>query len=449
MGTRIADAPEYSHLWASDQMRALFEDTARLQAWLDILAALADVQAELGIIPAPAAEAIRGHARAEGLSQDLLVRETRRTGHSTLGLIHALQQTLPEQAREWIYYGATVQDLTDTWFGIVMHRVGAMVRRELDELEDAALILADRHRDTVMIGRTHGQAGSPITFGYKAATWADEIRRHIERLEQGRERWEVGQLGGAVGTLAFFGEHGLQLREGFCAKLGLRSPAISWLTTRDRIAEFGYVLAMIAASLGRIGNEVYTLQRPEIGELREPRTTGAVGSITMPHKRNPEASEHLVTLARLAHANASVLLDGIVSEHERDGRAWKAEWVAFPEVCLLTGASVALGHTVLTGLEVDPAAMARNLAATRGYAASERLLAELAPRLGKHRAQEVLQQVLHDGRVRGEHLRDVLANIPEIDGLDADLLERPDPGLAAAMVDGVLRRSRAARRDGS
>jgi adenylosuccinate lyase len=204
---------------------------------------------------------------------------------------------------------------------------------------------------------------------------------------------------------------------------------------------------MIAASVGRIGNEVYTLQRPEIGELREPRTTGAVGSITMPHKRNPEASEHLVTLARLAHANASVLLDGIVSEHERDGRAWKAEWVAFPEVCLLTGASVALGCTVLTGLEVDHAAMARNLAATRGYAASERLLAQLAPRLGKHRAQEILQQVLHDGRVRGEHLREVLANIPEIDGSDADLLERPDPGLAAAMVDDVLRRSRAARRD--
>jgi adenylosuccinate lyase len=428
-------------------MRALFDDTARLQAWLDILAALADVQTELGIIPAPAAEAIRRHARAEGLSQDLLVRETRRTGHSTLGLIHALQETLPEQAREWIYYGATVQDLTDSWFGIVMHRVGAIVRRELDELEDAALILADRHRDTVMVGRTHGQAGSPITFGYKAATWADEIRRHIERLEQGRERWEVGQLGGAVGTLAFFGEHGLQLRERFCAKLGLRTPAISWLTTRDRIAEFGYVLAMIAASVGRIGNEVYTLQRPEIGELREPRTTGAVGSITMPHKRNPEASEHLVTLARLAHANASVLLDGIVSEHERDGRAWKAEWVAFPEVCLLTGASVALGCTVLTGLEVDHAAMARNLAATRGYAASERLLAQLAPRLGKHRAQEILQQVLHDGRVRGEHLREVLANIPEIDGSDADLLERPDPGLAAAMVDDVLRRSRAARRD--
>jgi adenylosuccinate lyase len=428
-------------------MRALFDDTVRLQTWLDILVALADVQAELGIIPHAAAEAIRGQARAEALSQDVLVRETRRTGHSTLGLIHALQETLPQQAREWVYYGTTVQDVTDSWFGIVMHRVGAIVRHDLYELEDAALTLADRHRDTVMVGRTHGQAGSPITFGYKAATWADEIRRHIERLDQGRVRWEVGQLGGAVGTLAFFGERGLQLRERFCSRLGLQTPAVSWLTTRDRVAEFGHVLAMIAATLGRIGNEVYTLQRPEIGELRERRPTGAVGSITMPHKRNPEASEHLVTLARLVHANASVLVDGMVSEHERDGRTWKAEWVAFPEVCLLTGASVALGLTVLSGLEVDRAAMARNLAATRGYAASERLLAELAPRLGKHRAQAVLQQVLHEGRVRGDHLQDVLASIPEIDGVDAESLERPDTGLAGAMVDEVLRHARAARRD--
>jgi adenylosuccinate lyase len=167
----------------------------------------------------------------------------------------------------------------------------------------------------------------------------------------------------------------------------------------------------------------------------------------MPHKRNPEASEHLVTLARLAHANASVLIDGMVSEHERDGRTWKAEWVAFPEVCLLTGASVAHGRTVLTGLEVDPAAMARNLAATRGYAASERLLAELAPRLGKHRAQAVLQEFLEEGRVRGEHLREALAGIPEIDGVEAELLDRPDIGFAGAMVDEVLRRARAARRD--
>ena len=146
-----------------------------------------------------------------------------------------------------------------------------------------------------MAGRTHGQPGSPITFGFKVASWADEVRRHLQRLAEGRPRWLVGQLGGAVGTLGFFAPRGAELRAEFCAELGLADPGISWLTSRDRIAEFGGLLAMICGTLARIGNEVYELQRPEIGELREPTTGDTVGSITMPHKRNPEGSEHLDT----------------------------------------------------------------------------------------------------------------------------------------------------------
>ncbi|HEU4539763.1 MAG TPA: adenylosuccinate lyase family protein [Jiangellaceae bacterium] len=451
MGTRIADAPEYAHLWASDDLRAVFEHSARLQAWLDILSTLAEVQAELDIIPQAAAASIRRDARVERLDQKILIDETRRTGHSTLGLVRALQAALPDHAREWVYYGATVQDLTDSWVALTAQRVGAILRRDLGQLEHTCLELAGRHRDTVMVGRTHGQPGSPITFGYKAGSWADELRRHLDRLDDGRLRWEVGQLGGAVGTLAFFGESGLELRERFCTRLGLRTPAISWLTARDRIAEFGHVLAMVAATLGRIGTEIYTLQRPEIGELREARSAGGVGSITMPHKRNPEVSEHLVTLSRLARAQAAVLLEAMVGEHERDGRSWKTEWIALPEVCLLTGASVALGRDVLAGLEIDAAAMERNLRDTAGYTASERVLATLAPRLGKHRAQAALQEVLDQGRSDGSSLRQALAAHPELSVLGdrmLELLEQPDVGLAAAMVDEVVRHAEASRRSG-
>ena len=260
----------------------------------------------------------------------------------------------------------------------------------------------------------------------------------------------VGQLGGAVGSLAFFGDRGMAVRASFCRRLGLREPEVSWLVSRDRLAEFVHLLAMVTATLARIGNEVYELQRPEIGELREPTTSEAVGSITMPHKRNPEASEHLVTLSRLVRAQAGVVLEGMVQEHERDGRGWKAEWVAFPEACLLTGAALSVAAGLVEGLEVDSARMLVNLQASGGYAASERLLAGLAPSLGKHEAQRMLQDRLRAWAEGGRSLADALAEDAELraqipDGTWSELFERPDTGFAAAMADAVVARARAAR----
>jgi 3-carboxy-cis,cis-muconate cycloisomerase len=440
MGARLSDSRLYAHLWGTDELRAVFDEEARLQTWLEILAALAAAQAELGIIPAASAEAIAA-ASVDRLDLDLAAAETRRTSHSTLGLIAALRRALPAEAAEHIYYGATVQDLTDTWTALVIRRTGQVAWRDLGAVEALLLDLAERHRDTAMAGRTHGQPGSPVTFGLKVASWADEVRRHRERLAEGAPRWLCGQLGGAVGTLAFFGERGLELRRRFCERLGLRDPVVPWLTARDRVAEFGHLLAMITATLARIGAEVYALQRPEIGELREPSAPGAVGSITMPHKRNPEGSEHLDTLARLVRAQAATLLEGMVGEHERDGRAWKAEWIALPEACLLAGAALAQARGLLAGLEVDSERMARNLAAGGGYAASEAVLAELSPRLGKHRAQELLQEALRSGREHGRTLEEALQHQGT---LDAPAPPAATVGCSAAMVDAVVCRGRAA-----
>ena len=288
MVARLTDSEQYAHLWGTEELRAVFEERRRLQSWLDILVALAAAQAELGIIPADAAAAIASAASVDRLDLGFVAAETRRTSHSTLGLIRGLQRVLPPEAGEHIYYGGTVQDVTDTWTALAMRSVGEVVGRDLDRIRALLVELADRHRDTVMVGRTHGQPGAPVTFGLKAASWADEVDRHLARLRQGAPRWLVGQLGGAVGTLAFFGDQGLELRARFCARLGLADPGISWLTARDRLAEFGNLLAMVAATLARIGNEVYELQRPEIGELHEAVGPEVVGSITMPHKRNPE-----------------------------------------------------------------------------------------------------------------------------------------------------------------
>jgi adenylosuccinate lyase len=448
MVARLTDSELYAHLWGTEELRAVFAERRRLQAWLDTLVALAAAQAELGIIPVDAARAIATAASVDRLDLAFVAAETRRTSHSTLGLIRGLERVLPPEAREHVYYGATVQDLTDTWTALAMRTVGEVVSRDLDQIRTLLVGLAARHRDTVMAGRTHGQPGAPITFGLKAASWADEVDRHLTRLRQGAPRWLVGQLAGAVGTLGFFGDDGPELRARFCARLGLADPGISWLTARDRLAEFGGVLAMVAATLARIGNEVYELQRPEIGELREAVGAEVVGSITMPHKVNPEGAEHLVTLGRLARVQAGVLLEGMVAEHERDGRAWKTEWAAFPEVCLLTGTALALARRLLAGLEVDAQAMARNLEASRGHLASERVLAALAPTLGKHRAQALLQEALGRGKARRQTLEEALLASPDLrphlDGVKVrSLLAAAGTGSAGAMVDEVVGRLRA------
>jgi adenylosuccinate lyase len=201
---------------------------------------------------------------------------------------------------------------------------------------------------------------------------------------------------------------------------------------------------MICATLGKIGNEVLELQRPEIGEVFEPFTPGAVGSITMPHKRNPERSEHLVTLARLARSDASLLVESMIVEHERDGRAWKAEWAAFPELCRLTAASLAVGRGLVEGLTVDPAAMAANVARGGGYVFSERVMAGLAAKVGKQTAHLLVYEASMAGIEAGQSFRAAVEAAPAITKLlsagELDELLDVDAAVGGApeIVDEIL-----------
>jgi len=446
MSTRIADSALYQHLWGTAEARAVLGEMGRLEGWLQVIVALARAQASAGVIPASAADLIERHAKADQLDLGYAAEQTKRTSHSMLGLIRALQAVLPAQAREYVYFGATVQDITDTWTSLVVRAISGIAWRDLRRIESCLLDLAAAHRSTVLTGRTHGQPGSPVTFGWKAASWADEVRRHLDRIRAGTPRWLVGQLGGGVGSLVSYGERGLAVRARFCAELGLADPGISWLSSRDRGAEFAQVMALICGTLARIGNEVYELQRPEIGELAEAPAAGTVGSITMPHKQNPEASEHLDTLARLARANAAVMVEAMVQQHERDGRGWKAEWVALPEVCLLTTAALQIAADLLAGLVVDVTMMRRNLASRGGYPISERVLAELASRLGAREARERLQEALRAGGAAGLTAERALvaAGLASYEQVRA-LTAQPDTGCCEAMVDLVVSRAQAAR----
>lgn len=443
MSAHLVDSAIYGHLWSTPEIHALFTDEGRLGAWLEILATLAEAQAEVGLVPAQAAEAIRRTIDSWQPDASEVGELTRATGHSTLGLIRVLERELPEAAREWVYYGATVQDITDTWSALVMRQVGDIVERDLRRARAAAAGLARLHRDTLMCGRTHGQPGLPITFGFKVAVWAAEIDRHLERLAQGRPRRELVELGGGLGSMEFWGDHAQPMLEAFARRLDLGVPPLPWLTSRDGLAEFISLLAMVTATVAKVGDEVYELQRAEIGELREPLAAGTVGSITMPHKRNPELSEHVGSLARLVRADADLATQAMIHGHERDGRAWKSEWVVLPEACLYSGVSIASAVRILEGLEVDTVRMRQNLDAQRGYVMSEPVMRALADRVGKHTAHRIVYEAALAGRQADVDLRSALRadeRLADLDDAELDRLLDPRNALGSIprFIDSVL-----------
>lgn len=451
MSAHPADSAIFGHLWSTPETHALFDDGPRIHCWLGILASLAEAQADVGLVPRRAADSIRENADVGLIDLEYVATQTRESGHSTIGLIRAFRNVLPEHAQEWVYYGATVQDLSDTWVALTSRTIGEIFVRDVMQMRDLAIVLAIQYRDAPMCGRTHGQPGLPITFGFKAAVWAAELDRQLQRLAQGRVRWEVVQLGGALGTMEFWGERGVELLDAFAQRIGLPAPEICWLTARDRIAEFVGVLASTAATIAKIGNEIYQLQRPEIGEVREGFRPGTIGSITMPHKRNPEISEQLVTLSRIVRAQAGLALEGMVSEHERDGRAWKTEWVLLPEACLAFGAAAGLGARMLADLEIDTARMSANITAGRGYLLSEPVMRALSDRLGKHTAHQIVYEASMKGADAGLDFRTALREdrrLDQIDDAELDLLldVRAALGAAGAFIDRVIHSCQAGKK---
>ncbi|MFQ5617255.1 MAG: adenylosuccinate lyase family protein [Anaerolineales bacterium] len=458
MPTHISDSLIYRGSWGTDETREIFDDIPRTRAWLEILAALAEAQAEVDLIPAQAARQIAETCRTVSLDKaffDEVRQGFEATNHSTLGLIHAMQRHCPGNSGEWFYYGATVQDVTDTWTMLAVGQVWEILYRGLRELEEHLLTLAETHRDTVMPGRTHAQQGLPITFGFKVAVWAREVRRHIQRLKDLHPRLGVGQLAGGVGSLSSYGPRGMELQKKFFTRLGLRPPAIVWDTARDVLVEWFQVLTLITGSSDKFGQEIYNLQRPEIGEVREGFVPGTVGSITMPHKRNPEIAEHLGTLARVVRYNTALVAEGQVHDHERDARSWKAEWAVFAETCMAAAKSLALTIVMIANLDVFPERMMANLESSQGYVLSEAVMLALAKHAGKQTAHSLVYETAMAAFESGRPLKDAILENDAIRAyLSAGEVEslfdyRQAVGLCPEFVDRVVGMGKAERaRDG-
>jgi adenylosuccinate lyase len=444
----LIDSRALGSLFTSHAVRDVFTDRAMIQSWLDAEAALVAAQAELGLVPDTAAEVIIGEARADQWDLGQLAAEIERTAHPLVPVTRMLAERSGE-AGAWVHYGATTQDITDT--GLVLQSRQALNLTEgmLRQLIQTLYQLAERHRDLPMVGRTHAQHALPITLGFKFAVLLAEAERHLERVKEVRPRAMVGQLGGAVGSMASFGAHGPELRQRMMDRLCLGATDIAWHTSRDSFAELTCVLAMISATCGKIANEIRVLQRTEVAELEEPFQLGKVGSSTMPHKRNPMFSEFLVSNAILNRQAPASMLAAMMQEHERDMTMWGVEWTVLPETFILAAGLLERTNSLLEGIIVHPDAIRRNLHQLGDLMLSEAAMMHMATRLGKTEAHEVVYQAAMQAWESGRTLKDILLDEASIrqsislEELDELLVPESYLGSCQLLVDRVLAKSAA------
>ena len=449
MPVSVFDMQSLQHLWSTDELRAVFSEENRVQKWLDFEAALAAAQAEMDLIPAAAAKEIAEKAKVEHIDIAKMSAEIRRIKHSLVPALKQLQAACSRENGEWVHYGATTQDVVDTGVALQLKEFHALALRDLKAVGRELARLALANRDVPMAGRTHGVQALPITFGHKCALWLDELSRHHERLLQAAPRVLVGMLAGAVGSQASLGDRAIELEEKTMARLGLGAPAISWAPARDRFTEYATLLAMIGATLSKIGNELFNMQRNEFGEVEEGFSDGKLGSSTMPHKRNPTSAENLAGLSRPLRYNAAMMIEGMVQEGERDGIAWKMEWKALPECCLIAGAMLFQAKNLLAGLKVNADVMAANLDKMRGYLLSERVMLELSERVGKQTAHEWIYEASMQGITGKLDFAEAMRRHEKLGSLlsEQEIRSLTDPagylGQCGASVDRVVAQTRA------
>jgi 3-carboxy-cis,cis-muconate cycloisomerase len=443
----MIDSKIFRDWFGSQEMREIFTDESRLQRWLDVEAALARVQGRLGMIPAEAAQEISAQAKVENLNLAEFKESADRTVHPIMPLIWGLQKVCQKAFGEYIHWGATTQDIMDTGMMLQIKDASVVLFRDLKRIEEILTHLAERHRATPMAGRTHGQHGLPLTFGFKVAVWLAEVRRHLQRWEQSKERILVGNLSGAVGTHAAMGLLGIEVQRGVMEELGLGEPEITWHPARDRIAEFVSLLASTCATMGKIAKEVINLQKTEVAELAEPFVLGKVGSSTMPQKRNPHLCEAVLAISKMVRYHAALALEGMVQEHERDMAAWMAEWEMVPQVCILTSGLLQHSQAILKDLWVNEKKMRSNLDMLQGLILSEPVMFALAEKVGHHAAHRIIYEIAMKAHESGEAFKEaLLADERVADHLGAEKIDQLlDPekytGLSMKLVDRLIEKN--------
>ena len=445
MPSTILDSAVFRDIFTTPAMRHVWSDENRVQKYLDFEAALARAQARLGIIPKNAAAEIVRHCEAKQIDMAKLKEATEKIGYPVLPVVQQLVALCKDGLGEWSHWGATTQDITDTAAIMQIREALDLIENEIDGIRDALATLAKKYRDTPMAGRSNLQQAVPITFGYKMATLLGAYERHKQRLDELRPRVLVGEFGGAAGTLSSLGKDGLKVQTELMKELKLGQPDISWHTVRDRIAEVGCFLGLVTGTCGKIAFDVKLLMQTEVEEVYEPFHQGRGSSSTMPQKRNPISSVYITAQTAMVKQLAAALLEAMVEDHERATGPWEIEWIALPEIFMLSAGALAQTRFVVEGLQVNEKRMRDNIGITKGLLMSEAVMMGLGATIGRNRAHDVVYDICREVVKTGRPLVDLLAEDKEISKhASREQLEKMvDPtnylGVAGEMVDRVLK----------
>ncbi len=433
MAISLFDNEIFQDLMGDGEIRELMSEARQIRDMLEVEAALAEALAAAGIIPSEPAARIAATARGLHIAPSDFAASTAEAGVPVLALVRALKAALAPEDSDYVHWGATSQDILDSAQALSHRQFLNLLDRRLDSLVEQLEDLTELHRHTVMAARTRGQQAVPTTFGLKAAGWLAPFGRHRARLAHLRPALLQLQLGGAGGTLAAWGDRGLQVAGHMAATLDL-SAAVPWHTARDNIADFAHVLALISGSLGKIGGDIALMAQSELGEV----SPSGGGSSAMPQKNNAIGAEVLSAGARLAAAQLQLVHQGLAHEHERGGVAWLLEWAALPQLMALAGGGLAVASRLLVGMDVDRVRLRANIG-DDGLILSEAAVYALAEFIPRGAAQELVKQAVGEVGESGDTLFQVLAGLSDA---PVNWSKLADPanylGVSDALIDRIL-----------
>lgn len=435
--------------WFNDDARRTWSDVGTLQTWLEVEAALAEAQAELKLIPAEAAQTIRARADAQAFDLERLARDIAFTGHQLVPVLRQFEELCGEPAAGYIHWGATTQNIFETAQSLQMRKSHRLVLGYLDAAIEQLAVLAKQHQTTLQAGRTHGQHALPMTFGFKVAGWLDELARDRCRLEQRFSSSFVASMGGAIGTFAAVGVKGPEVERLMAQKLGLEPAGLPMRSSYDRVSDYVGTLGLLAGTTHKIAQDLYFLQRNEIGEVEEAFHLGKVGSSTMAQKRNPMLSSTVIALARQLRARVTLVQESMVRMDEGDCTANNVTDTVIPEVGLLAVSITETFAKLVQGLTVHPEAMRRNAGLSNGLIVSEAVMMTLSQFMGRHHAHQLAYAAAQRSISEGLPFLDAIREHPLLKsqglpaGFEKTLAIDAYVGESARLVDEVIARLKA------